>query len=89
MNGFLIFKSEYLPNFVGVLLQIAGWSYLTACFATLFSPAVSDLITPAILLPLLIGELSFCLWLLIKGVNVGRWNERLIVGRANPAAASA
>jgi hypothetical protein len=77
VNGYLIFRSGYLPKFVGVLMQIAGVSYLTACFAALFAPAFADLITPAILLPPLIGESSFCLWLLIKGVNVAKWKERL------------
>jgi hypothetical protein len=77
VNGYLIFKSGYLPKFVGILMQIAGLSYLTACFAALFAPAFADLITPFILLPPLIGESSFCLWLLIKGVNVAKWKERV------------
>jgi hypothetical protein len=50
---------------------------LTACFAALFALAFADLITPAILLPPLIGESSFCLWLLVKGVNVAKWKERV------------
>jgi hypothetical protein len=79
--GYLIFKSGYLPKFVGILMQIAGLSYLTACFAALFAPAFADLITPAILLPPLIGELSFCLWLLVKGVDIARWNERTSTGQ--------
>jgi hypothetical protein len=58
-------------------MQIAGVSYLIACIAALFAPALADLITPAILLPPLIGESSFCLWLLIKGVNIAKWNERV------------
>ena len=77
VNGYLILKSRYLPSFVGILMQIAGLSYLTACFAALFAPAFADLITPAILLPPLIGESSFCLWLLIKGVNIAKWKERV------------
>ena len=77
VNGYLIFRSEYLPKFVGVLMQIAGASYLTACFAALFAPAFADMITPFILLPPLIGESSFCLWLLLKGVNVAKWRERV------------
>jgi len=89
VNGYLIFKSGYLPKLIGVLMQIAGVSYLTACFAALFAPALADLITPAILLPPLIGESSFCLWLLIKGVDVGRWNERLSMEHGDRAAGSA
>jgi hypothetical protein len=77
VNGYLIFRSGYLPKFVGILMQIAGLSYLTACFSALFAPAFADLITPAILLPPLIGELSFCLWLLVKGVNMAKWKERV------------
>jgi hypothetical protein len=86
VNGYLIFKSGYLPKLIGVLMQIAGLSYLMACFAALFAPALADVITPAILLPPLIGESSFCLWLLIKGVDVGRWNERLTMGHVSTAA---
>ena len=89
VNGYLIFKSGYLPKLIGVLMQIAGFSYLMACFAALFAPALADLITPAILLPPLIGESSFCLWLLIKGVDVGKWKERLTVGHGHTAAGSA
>jgi hypothetical protein len=77
VNGYLIFRSGYLPKFVGILMQLAGVSYLTACFAALFAPALADLITPAILVPPLIGESSFCLWLLVKGVNIAKWNERI------------
>jgi hypothetical protein len=85
VNGYLIFRSGYLPKFVGVLMQIAGLSYLTACFASLFAPAFADLITPAILLPPLIGELSFCLWLLIKGVNIAKWHERVNASQGTAA----
>src|SRR5271166_3024995 len=77
LNGYLIFRSGYLPKLVGILMQIAGLSYLTACSAALFAPAFADLITPGILLPPLIGESSFCLWLLVKGVNVAIWKERV------------
>jgi hypothetical protein len=77
VNGYLIFKSGYLPKFVGLLMQLAGLSYLIACFAALLAPAFADLISPAILLPPLIGESSFCLWLLVKGVNIAKWQERI------------
>jgi len=77
VNGYMIFWSGYLPKFVGILMQIAGLSYLVACFAALFATSFADLITPAILLPPLIGESSFCLWLLVRGVNVTKWRERL------------
>ncbi|HME40673.1 MAG TPA: DUF4386 domain-containing protein [Steroidobacteraceae bacterium] len=77
INGYLIFKSGYLPKLIGILMQIAGLSYLTACFAALFAPALADLMIPVILIPPLIGESSYCLWLLVKGVNVAKWKERV------------
>jgi hypothetical protein len=63
-------------------MQIAGLSYLIACLAALFAPAFADRIVPAILLPPLIGESSFCLWLLVKGVNITKWRERVNMGQA-------
>ncbi len=35
---------------------------------------------PTILLPAFIGELSTCLWLLIKGINLTKWNQQLPEG---------
>jgi hypothetical protein len=88
VEGYLIYKSGYFPKFIGILMQLAGLCYLVSCFAALFAPALSDLITPAILLPPLIGESSYCLWLLIKGVDVDKWNERMTMGNGNRAGAT-
>jgi hypothetical protein len=83
VNGYLIFRSGYLPKLIGVLMQLAGLSYLLACFAALFAPKIADLIIPAILIPPLIGESSFCLWLLVKGVNIAKWKERVSMAQAS------
>jgi hypothetical protein len=85
VEGYLIYRSGYLPKLIGILMQLAGLSYLIACSAALFAPALSDLITPAILVPALIGESSYCLWLLVKGVDIAKWNERLSRGRGPEA----
>ncbi|HEV7509542.1 MAG TPA: DUF4386 domain-containing protein [Thermoanaerobaculia bacterium] len=74
--GYLIFRSGYLPKAVGVLMQLAGLSYLTDSFALILSPSFANRIFPAILVPAFVGEASLCLWLLVKGVNVGKWNAR-------------
>src|SRR5436309_11147196 len=67
--GYLIFKSEYLPKTVGVLMQIAGLSYLTNSFALVLAPAWANRLFPADVVPAFVGEASLCLWLLVKGVN--------------------
>lgn len=77
VNGYLIFKSGYFPKFLGILMQVAGGSYLVACSAALFAPALADALLPAALLPPFIGESSLCLWLLVKGVNCAKWNEQV------------
>jgi len=70
--GFLIFRSGYLPKILGVLMQIAGVCYLVNSFALLLAPAFASTL---FLVPAFIGELSLCLWLLVKGVNVPKWKE--------------
>jgi len=79
IDGYLIFRSEFLPRTLGVMIFIAGICYLTNSFLLIFSPKLGDLLFPVILAPLaFIGEFSMCLWLLIKGVNIKKWNERIM-----------
>jgi hypothetical protein len=77
IHGRLIFRSGFLPRTLGVLIQIAGLSYLTNSFAVILAPAFANRIFPMILLPAFVAEASLCLWLIVKGVNVAKWNERL------------
>ena len=76
-RGYLIFKSGYFPKVLGVLLQVAGVSYLLNSFALLLAPSFAQAISPGVLVPALVGELSLTLWLLIKGVNVERWVQKV------------
>ena len=73
VNGYLIFRSGYLPKIIGVLMKVAGLCYVTNSFILLLVPKFSNII---IMLPCLVAELSFCLWLIVKGVNVKRWEEK-------------
>jgi Domain of unknown function (DUF4386) len=75
--GYLIFNSNYLPKFVGMFMAIAGVCYLINSFALILSPGLADLLFPFILIPSFIGELTLCLWLLIMGVNVRKWKQRV------------
>lgn len=71
--AYLVFKSTFLPRAIGVLLGVAGLAYLTNCLASFLAPGFATILLPYILLPGLIGESSFTLWLLLKGVNIERW----------------
>src|SRR2546426_93339 len=73
--GYPIFQPGYLPQTFGVVMQFAGVCYLTNSFALFLPPAVANGLFPAILVPAFIGEASLCLWLLVKGVKVGKWGR--------------
>jgi hypothetical protein len=76
IDGYLIFRSGYFPKTIGVLMAIAGLSYLTNSFSLILAPTFANRIFPAILVPAFVGEASLCLWLLVKGVNVPKWKEQ-------------
>ncbi len=77
VNGYLIFRSSFLPKLLGVLLQVAGGCYLVGCFAALFAPTLANHLLPGVLLPCLLGESALCLWLLVKGVDTEQWQATL------------
>ncbi len=74
--GYLIFRSGYLPRTIGVLMQLAGVSYLANSFVMILAPNFAGGAFPAILVFAFVGEASLCLWLLVKGVNVARWRPQ-------------
>jgi hypothetical protein len=75
LEGYLIFRSTYLPRTLGVLMQIAGVCYLTNSFAMLLAPKFANMLFPTIMMPCLVAELSLCLWLMVKGVDVTKWES--------------
>ncbi|WP_129677507.1 DUF4386 domain-containing protein [Candidatus Chloroploca sp. Khr17] len=73
--GYLIVRSGYFPRVFGGLFLLAGCGYFIDVVARLFLPGYSE--TPAALaLPIIIAEIAFPLWLLVKGVNIEQWNKR-------------
>lgn len=74
--GYLMFRSGYFPRALGVLQAIAGICYLINSFTLLLSPPLADKMFPAIVLPSFIGELSTCVWLIVRGVNVPMWQSK-------------
>jgi hypothetical protein len=83
VHGRLIFRSGFLPKTLGILIQIAGVCYLMNSLALFLAPTIAGQIFPAILLPCFVAEFSLCLWLLVKGVNVQKWQERARVVLSN------
>jgi hypothetical protein len=76
--GYLIFRSGYFPKVLGVLLIIASFGYLIDSFAHFLLPNYKDyenIFLPVVFIPAFIAELSFCLWLLIKGAKISEIKE--------------
>jgi hypothetical protein len=90
--GGLILRSTFLPRTVGVLMVGAGLGWLTDSVASLLSPAFARLLSPYILIPGILGEMSLTLWLLVFGVSVRQWQEQagaergmaMVAGHAQP-----
>jgi uncharacterized protein DUF4386 len=74
--GYLVFRSTFLPRTVGVLLEIGGLCYLIYSFADFLAPEFAVHLVPYIQVPSGVAELSLCLWLLVMGVNVSRWEAQ-------------
>ena len=81
IRGALIASSSVAPRLLGWLLLTAGLAYLLNSFALLLAPAFARLLFPAVMLPVLVGELAFALWL-----TTGK--HRLVKVTANPTSSS-
>ena len=67
----LVYRSRFLPRFLGVWLIINGFFYLVLSFTSLLLPQYKDMVSNSVFaFPAEIGEVAFMLWLLIKGVKV-------------------
>ena len=67
--GLLVFRSGFLPRFIGVWLMINCFGYVGLSITALFFPAYYETAFK-MAQPALFGELAIMLWLLIKGAKV-------------------
>lgn len=75
LNGYLMFRSSFLPRIFGALVAVAGLGW----FLFLIPPLASSLLTGLEVLGFL-GEVPLMLWLLTMGIDSQRWNERAAAG---------
>ncbi len=77
--GYLIFKSGYIPRIIGILLVASSLGYIIHSFANFLLPNYADfeaIFMAVVVVPAIIGEFSLTFWLLVKGVNIERWEKR-------------
>lgn len=75
--GYLLYKSGYFPRIFGVLFVLASLGYLVDSYGQLLLPQFAEIYT-WIVLATIPAELSFAVWLLIKGVNVEECEKRAL-----------
>ena len=66
--GALVFRSGFLPRFLGVWLIINGFAYLALSFTGFLFPQYEDVVSK-IAFPAQLGEIAIILWLLIMGAK--------------------
>ena len=69
--GYLIFKSNFLPKALGILMIIGGFGYLVDSFVYFIFPDFDVTFSEFTFL----GELLLPLWLMFKGVNHEQWEK--------------
>ncbi len=77
--GYLIFRSDFLPRIVGVLLMFEAACYVANSFAHFLALGIAPLLF-SVLIVSFVGEFWLCLWLLVMGVNVPKWEAQASQG---------
>src|SRR3954469_7157042 len=75
LRGYLIYRSGYLPRFIGVLSALVGVGFVVKNFTLVLAPTYSS---DLLLIPAPLAVLVMTVWFLTKGVDVDKWNERVI-----------
>jgi hypothetical protein len=70
--GWLMIRSGYLPKLLGALMMLAGLGFVLRNFALFLVPAYAS---PYLMLPMFVGSLLLTFWLLVRGVNLRKWQE--------------
>ena len=66
--GVVVYKSRFVPRFLGVWLIAAGLGYLLLCFTGVFAPSHQTQVFTYSQLAFF-GEIALMLWLLIRGAK--------------------
>jgi hypothetical protein len=79
--GILVARSRFLPRILGILLIVAGVSYVVTSATSIVFPDVRRVVSQA-MMPLYFGEVPIIFWLLIKGASEPRPAARASEARA-------
>lgn len=74
VRAYLIFRSGYLPKFLAVLMAIGGLGFVVRNFLLILAPAYASTWLLVLMFP---GGLGLAVWLLVKGVDLAKWNAKV------------
>jgi hypothetical protein len=81
--GYLVYKSGYFPRLLGALLMLSSFGYLIESYGKFMAPQYAELFSSIVLVLGVLGELPFTIYLLWKGINVEKWEERMSASTQN------
>ena len=70
--GYLMFRSGYFPRVLGALMALGGLGFVVRNFLLVLAPAWASSL---LLLPMTLAVLPMTVWLLVKGIDVRKWEE--------------
>jgi hypothetical protein len=73
--GYVIYRTNAIPKILGIFYAIAGFCYLINSFTMFLSKGFANPLFIYLAIPTFLGELSLCLWLLIKGINTAKLDD--------------
>jgi hypothetical protein len=79
VRAYLIWKSTFLPKFLGVLMGIGGLGFVLRNILMILAPQYASDVFLMLMFP---GGLAMTVWLLVKGVDVAKWRAQVNAGQA-------
>jgi hypothetical protein len=68
--GYMLVSSRAAPRALGVLVMVGAFGYVADAVANVLFPTVGETLTPVLVAPSALAEVSLVLWLLVKGLDV-------------------
>lgn len=73
LRAWLIILSGYLPKLIGALVLLGGLAFVARNVAFVLAPSFPS---SQLLLAIMPGLLLLALWLLVRGINVAKWEAK-------------
>ena len=73
IRGYLISRSGYFPKALGLLLVLGGLGFITKNLTLVLAPSYAS---DFLLLPMFVAGMLLMVWLLVKGVDVAKWEAK-------------